>query len=104
MKGIIKCAWLENVQNILNNCGLSYIWQQQTFPSIEWLKNMVHEKCKDQYVQSWYSAVREGSKCINYRILKLSHVFEPYLLTLPQKYRTVLTKFRCRNNKLPIEV
>ena len=68
MKGIIKCAWLENVQNILNNCGLSYIWQQQTFPSIEWLKNMVHEKCKDQYVQSWYSAVREGSKCINYRI------------------------------------
>jgi hypothetical protein len=46
----------------------------------------------------------EGSKCINYSILKLGYVFEPYLLTLAQKYKTVITNYRCRNKKLPIEV
>ena len=39
----------------------------------------------------------------NYRIIKNTHKFETYLVKLPDNLRIPLTKFRCRNHKLPIE-
>ena len=45
-----------------------------------------------------------NSKCINYRIYKDIFGFEDYLIQLPDNLRVVLTKFRCRNNKMPKEI
>ena len=45
-----------------------------------------------------------NSKCINYRIYKDIFGFEDYLIQLPDNLRVVLTKFRCRNNKMPVEI
>lgn len=104
VKGSAKCAWIENVKSILNNCGLSSVWKEQNFSSLDWLKETVFQRCKDQYLQSWYSSIEQGNKCINYRIFKLNHELEDYLIHLPQKYRIPLTRFRCRNSNLPIEV
>ena len=45
-----------------------------------------------------------NSKFINYRIYKDIFGFEDYLILLPDNLRVVLTKFRCRNNKMPVEI
>ena len=45
-----------------------------------------------------------NSKCINYRIYKDIFGFEDYLIHLPDNLRVVLTKFRGRNNKMPVEI
>ena len=38
-----------------------------------------------------------------YRIIKSTFGFEKYLTELPVKNRILMTKFRCRNHRLPIE-
>ena len=41
----------------------------------------------------------------NYRIYKDIFSFEDHLIQLPDdNLRVVLTKFRCRNNKMPVEI
>jgi hypothetical protein len=96
--------WLENIKSILNNCGMSYIWETESFPNLGWLKCSVLQKTKDQFIQTWSSKILESSKCLNYRIFKDSFSLEPYLLSLPDKLRKNYTKFRCRNTRLPIEL
>ena len=95
--------WLIQVKNILNETGLSYIWQSQTPPCISWLKLHISNVYKDQYLQKWSSIVNTSSKCINYKYFKCNFKMEDYLLTLPNKLRIPLTKFRLRNHNLPIE-
>ena len=46
----------------------------------------------------------ESRKCLNYRIFKTQFGIEPYVLSLPDKFRKTLSKFRCRNVKIPIEL
>jgi hypothetical protein len=80
-------SWLSHVKMILNNCGMSNIWELESFPSQCWLKNSVLQRLKDQYIQTWSSQITESSKCLNYRIVKTSFHFEPYLLSLPYKLK-----------------
>jgi hypothetical protein len=96
--------WLKNVKVILNNCGLSNIWESENFPSLDWLKNCTLQRNKDQFNQTWSVQTEESNKCINYRIFKNTFLMEPYLLSLPNKLRITFSKFRCRNTRLPIEV
>jgi hypothetical protein len=96
--------WLDKVKSILNECGLSYVWENQTFSSLSWLKHSVQQISQDQYKQNWHSDVTEGRKCLNYRIFKTKFILEPYLLSLPENLRRKMSKFRCRNVKIPIEL
>ena len=96
--------WLNNVKAILDNNGLSNIWKNQTFPSLAWLKNSISQRSKDQFVQNWHSQIFDSGKCLNYRIFKTEFKCESYILSLPDNFRQTLTKFRCRNHKLPTEI
>jgi len=102
--GNMEFKWLNSVRSTLQNCGLNQVWESQSFPCIKWLKSSVMQTCKDQFIQNWYSKVYESSKCTNYRIFKDNFSFEKYLIEVPQKYTTYMTKFRCRNSKLPVEI
>ena len=46
----------------------------------------------------------ESPKCTNYRIFKSSYEPEHYLTDLTNNWSRILTKVRCRNHKLPIEI
>jgi hypothetical protein len=102
--GNVTFKWLNNVKTILDNSGLSNIWDTQTFPSLAWLKNHMKQISKDQFVQDWHSQIFDSGKCLNYRVFKTEFKCEPYILSLPDNFRHTLTKFRCRNHKLPIEI
>ena len=95
--------WVKHVENILNHCGLSYVWQNQSFYSIAWLKNTVKCNLIDQFKQKWYSDLYVSPKGLNYRIFKDTLCIEKYLTILPENFRIIMTKFRCCNHFLPIE-
>jgi hypothetical protein len=41
--------WLFSVKGILNECGLAYIWNTQTFQNTEWLKLNIKQTLRDQF-------------------------------------------------------
>ena len=54
------------------------------------------------FIQEWNAEVFNKSSCLNYRIFKSELQLENYLITLTNRDRINLCKFRCGNSKLPI--
>ena len=100
---VTKISWIENIKQILNYCGLSNIWLNQSFPNKNWLKSKVKLTLIDQFKQSWESTVENSPKSLNYRIFKEELKFENYLNILSKKDAITLLKFRICNHHLPIE-
>ena len=98
-----KFLWLENVKNILDNCGLSNIWQTQDFPNEKWLVTKVKQTLIDQFRQNWLSKIQDSPKALNYRIYKDKLEFENYFHFLSDKDALTLCRFRTCNHYLPIE-
>ena len=95
--------WVKNVKKIFDDCGLSYIWNNQSFVNRNWLKSHVKMILMDQYKQFWNGEVFNSPKGLNYRIFKNELEYERYLDVLSTNDRILLTKFRTCNFKLPIE-
>ena len=38
--------WLKNVHNIINECGLAYIWNTQTVINSDWFISLVKQTLK----------------------------------------------------------
>ena len=104
-KKFIKCKWLDCVKGILNECGLSNIWEEAYSSNINviWLKTKIKQTLQDQFTQKWHSEMQNSNKAINYRLYKTDFKFEVYLLKLPDFYRMILTRFRLGCSKLPVE-
>jgi hypothetical protein len=96
--------WLTEIQSICNNAGFQYIWLSQDVGiNVEWLKECIFQRCKDQYEQLWHEQINNSSKCIIYRMYKTEFKFEKYLVNSTFKLRQIYTKFRCRSSRIPIE-
>ena len=97
-------TWITYVQNILNGCGLQYIWYSQGYNiNINWLKEYSLMIYKDQFQQEWHDSIHNSNKCLVYRMFKTEFRFEKYLTSIPFKLQNLFTKFRCRSTRLPIE-
>ena len=99
----LRFKWINKIMEIIVNSGWQYLWESQLAGSIPSLKNLIWNKSTDLFIQNWYSEIQLSSQCINYRIIKNTQKFETYLVKLPDNLRISFTKFRCPNNKLPIE-
>jgi hypothetical protein len=99
-------SWLNYVESILNECGLSYAWLNQYFISEEWLKISVNTCLQDQFqqtVETWHANIDTGSKTLNYRLFKNKFEFEDYFNILDDRDIFTFCRFRLNNHKLPIE-
>ena len=96
--------WVNYIQSILNNCGLSYVWTSQCLGiNANWLKCAIELCYQDQFQQHWHSIIDNSNKCSIYRMFKSKFQFESYLNNVPFKLRKYLTKFRCRSTQIPVE-
>ena len=96
-----KSAWLGYVYQTLDQLGLTYLKHNQTL-SVQKFKDIVKQKLRDQFLQSWSEQLNTSNMCMNYRIFKTEFRFEKYLLSLPHALRKVMIKFRICNNNLPV--
>ena len=101
--GIHKTKWLDNIKNILDDCGLSYVWLESNSVNGEWLVLKVKQTLKDHFIQEWHRSLDTSSKASNYRLYKTEFRFEDYLVKLPNVHRIVLCRFRLGCSKLPVE-
>jgi hypothetical protein len=95
--------WLSSAKCILNECGLAYIWNTQTFHNTEWPQLNIKQTLIYQFIQLWSSLIQNSPKALNYRIFKEQFEAENYLHTLNDNCLFEFCKFRTLNHKLPIE-
>jgi len=98
-----QCPWLNYIKRILDNCGLSNVWEFQGLFDKNWVSSKVKSILHDQFLQKWNSEIENSSKCICYKIFKDTFEFEEYLDNLEYNQRIHFCRFRTCNHKLPIE-
>ena len=99
--GTIQSRWLSKMKNALDNLGLTYLWEADSF-NPQWFKSIISVIGLDQQRQSWHDALANSSLCRSYNIFKGELKLQPYLLELDKKYRVPLSRFRSGNHRLPI--
>ena len=67
-----------------------------------YLKNSIFDALNSLEQEKWLHEVNTSQSCYNYRIFKQNLNFEGYLNNLPFIHRVNFTKYRCKNNKLPV--
>ena len=100
---VIKSKYIKNIENILNACGFSGIWESQNVQSLKWFNLAISQRLQDQYIQTWSSLVDSSSSGINFKLFKDSFECSRYFSLLPNYYSKILIAFRTRNHRLPIE-
>ncbi len=98
----IQIKWINHIEGILNDCGMSYVFSNPHYYNRQWLVNEVETILHDQFTQKWRSQIEHSSKGTYYKIIKDSLTFEKYLL-LPKQASSPMLKFRTCNHNLPIE-
>ena len=58
----LKFPWIEYVNKILNDCGLSYVWFIQGALNLNLLNNIIKRILLDQFKQEWISDVEKLTK------------------------------------------
>ena len=99
----VKFCWIKNVKEVLNNCGMSNIWETHSFPNEKWLVNAVKQKLRDIYITNWHAQLDKTDSATSYKIFKTTFGMKNYLVTLPVKFRKAFIRIRTNNHRLPIE-
>ena len=102
-KGVYNFKWVSYIKSILENCGLNYLWNNQTQINIIFLKRHVKQILVDQFFQSWHSDIINASKGEFYSIFKTEFGMERYLLKLSPVERINICRIRTSNLRIPIE-
>ena len=96
--------WLKNIERILNSCNMNHIWLNPRSCKLDWLKKEISTKLVNVYKQDWQNDVNERSSCNLYKTFKTDISLEKYLLLPDCADRINISKFRCRNSKIPVVV
>ena len=100
--GKYQSKWIVKVKNILDSCGMYFLWNGYEECNPTWIKLSDENRLRDIDQQKWQSEVQTNRLCLNYRILKNKTSLEDYLMLMSREERIPLTKFRCGNHRLPI--
>ena len=101
--GAYTFVWLNKIKHLLDSCHFSNLWiDQKEYSTKKHLKKSIFEALDHLEQQKWLNEINTNNLCLSYRIFKQELNFEPYLIKLPFVHRINLSKFRCKNNKLPV--
>lgn len=100
----IKSKWLCHIKNIIASNGFGNIWDHHNEINDKWFVKAFKQKLMDQYLQKWNSLVDNSSCSLNYRIFKETFHMNNYFTFLTNRECKILTKFRTRNHRLPVEI
>ena len=100
-----KINWVTNVKNILYKYGFGYVFISQNIGNCDIFINSFKTRLMDCSVQEWSTGVNNNSKLNYYTIFKSMLEPEKYLSCIEiKKYKIALTRFRCSNHNLEIEI
>ena len=102
VRDVYKAKWLCRVKHIVDNCGLSYLWLNQSMMDANHAKQLIHTRIKEIALHNWYTDISTSSMCTMYRLFKKQFNFEDYLLSCNYREQISQTKYRCANSKIPV--
>lgn len=102
--GILNSKWLNYIKTLIQNNGFSNLWTNQNNSNKKWFYMAFKQKIKDQYIQTWNHLINNSSSSITYKMVKHEFKLNEYFSLIPNYFCKLLTAFRTRNHKLPIEV
>ena len=94
--------WLKFIKSVLDNTGMGYIYTEQ-YIDFKCYKQELKQNLCDQFIQKWFSDIRNSSRGQFYKLFKTDFYFENYLSRLSFQNRCWITKLRTSNLRLPIE-
>ena len=94
--------WLLKVKDILDSTGLSYVFNNPSLCTTQWLVSRVEQNLKDQFIQEWRNNISSSSKGFYYQLFKPIPLFDKYL-TFPKRIYIPLLRFITCNHNLPVE-
>ena len=103
-QNIYKSDWLNKIKTILDNMGMTYLFNDITNINRNHFKDIAKLRLNDIYNQNWSFQVFNNSTCLNYRSMTTHKQLQNYLIKLPSQYMYALCKFKCANHKLPIVI
>ena len=94
--------WAYQIQSILQQNGLEFIWNQQT--EIEISFTIIKQRILDMYYQKWYAEINNSNRLMSDRIFKHKFVLEKYLdMPIENKYKVASSRIRTSSNDLFIK-
>ena len=107
-KNLLICEWLSYIKRMIDDCGMSYVFDSHENMDKKWLFQSFLPKMKytlkDQILQKWQQAVEvENEKCFYYKEFNYTPSLKNYFSVLPKSLWVPLCKFRTTNHRLPIE-
>ena len=81
VRDVYKAKWLCRVNNIVDNCGLSYVWPNQSMMYTNQAKQLIHTRIKEVALHNWYTDISTFSMCTMYRLYKKQLNLDDYLLS-----------------------
>ena len=106
--GLLEFEWLHFIKSIIDECGFSYVFENQLAYEGKWLKNFFIPKMKltlkDLFLQKWNNGVENSQKCFYYKHFQAKPALQKYLKILPESSWIPIIKFRTANHRLPIEI
>lgn len=97
----INSKWVQNIKEILQNCGRCDIWQNPR--QSRNIAAIIKRNLVDQFTQNWRTSLENSSKGRNYYLFKETPNFEQYFVNLPKSMYINFAKFRTANHSFPCE-
>ena len=99
----LRYSWVIHIKNRLSNIGLLNAREQNgNGLTNDYAKTLFRSRIENLYQHNWLESKSTHSHCVFYDQIKRDFKLEKYLITLDYGLRIALTKFRCRNNCIPI--
>lgn len=95
--------WLNYTKSILDTCGMTDIWLNQSNITSNSIKSIIKQSLIDQYFQNWHGKTQESNKGRNYYNIKDKIALENYLINLNRNDSLMIAKFRTSNHFLPTD-
>ena len=103
---IKESEWISTVRIVLKLLGLERYFNQPSLLTTEKLKEIVTKKLKENFTREWSTSLASQVGSLRfYKRFKIEFSREGYLDSVPcYKLRKLVSKFRCSDHKLEIEV
>ena len=101
-QNMFKSVWLDKIKTILNNIGMTNLFNDITTVNKNWFKNTIKIRLNDIYNQKWSEHVFNNPICLNYRAMTVKKHLQEYFVRLPKPYMYAMCKFKCANHRMPI--
>jgi len=95
--------WVANVKCILDNQGMSYMFNSSTGTNVKVIPRILKQSLIDTHLQNWRAIVDRSPVLSFYRNVKSSIQYEAYLDILPCNLRFLISRFRISAHSLRIQ-